>query len=203
MIIKGKPSGDGECFCFEVTEEEYRRVCGDESWKLELETFAIDDEDARECGREPIPPSKRCWRIYPSEIMMVLKVERNKEVALEIKVHKEKYQPDEALVANVREWLGEEGINQFRKWKEEHGTVSPVIGGLIPHPVHFREGMHVRNKLRELTNNSWTSHEYDERWTSVIEEAIRTEAVEIEIEKLKGAIDYISKVNNPKLKDLR
>lgn len=84
------------------------------------------------------------------------------------------YEPDAKLVADVREWLGEDGLAFFRQNLEEHGTVSPLLkDGPIPHPVHFREGMTVRNKLRDLTNNSWTDHEYDDRWKTVIERAIR------------------------------
>lgn len=78
------------------------------------------------------------------------------------------------LIRQVREWLGEDGIRFFREVKQEHGKVDAVWNeGGIPHPVHFREGMQVRNKLRELTNFSWTAHEYDDRWVGIIEEAIK------------------------------
>lgn len=77
------------------------------------------------------------------------------------------------IVTAIREWLGEDGIAFFRNNLEQHGTVSPLLkDGDIPHPVHFREGMQVRNKLRDLTGNSWTAHEYDERWQDIIEQAI-------------------------------
>ena len=77
------------------------------------------------------------------------------------------------LVLSVREWLGEQGLNHFRNIKAQHGKINACWSeGGIPHPVHFREGVQVRNKLRDLTNNSWTSHEYDDRWIEVIEAAI-------------------------------
>lgn len=82
----------------------------------------------------------------------------------------------------------------FRHCKEKFGTVSPcwMEGGKddpnktafanaidkaqfpgIPHPVHFREGMTVRNFLRTITDNAWTAHEYDNRWADIIEDAIK------------------------------
>ena len=80
---------------------------------------------------------------------------------------------EEELVAGIREWLGEDGIRFFRDLKSTHGRIDACWNeGGIPHIVHFREGMQVRNQLRELTNFSWTSHEYDERWVSIIERAI-------------------------------
>ena len=77
------------------------------------------------------------------------------------------------LILPIREWLGERGINHFRRIQEEHGCINAVWNeGGIPHCVHFREGMQIRNKLRELTNYSWTDHEYDDNWTAIVERAI-------------------------------
>lgn len=78
------------------------------------------------------------------------------------------------LAQKIRDWLGEPGIKFFRQVRDEHGTLNAVLtDGPIPHPVHFREGMQVRNKLRDLTNNSWTAHEYDDRWEKIVLEAIK------------------------------
>lgn len=87
------------------------------------------------------------------------------------------YIPSPEIVSAIRDWLGEDGLSFFRQNLAEHGTVSPVLSlkygdGFIPYAVHFRDGMQVRNKLRDLTNNLWTAHEYDERWTTVVEKAI-------------------------------
>lgn len=80
------------------------------------------------------------------------------------------------LVEKVREWLGPEGIEHFRAIVRDHGEVDAVfMDGGFPHAVHFREGMRVRNKLRELTDHAWTAHEYDDRWVGIVEEAIRGE----------------------------
>lgn len=80
---------------------------------------------------------------------------------------------DATLVDAVKTWLGRKGIAFFREIKANHGTVLAVWNeDGIPHSVHFREGMQVRNKLRELTNYQWTAHEYDERWHLIIEECL-------------------------------
>lgn len=76
------------------------------------------------------------------------------------------------LVQGIKEFLGKKGTKFFRECKAEYGTVSPVISGNPPHPVHFREGMTIRNKLRELTDNQWTAHQYDDRWQKIVEDAI-------------------------------
>lgn len=84
-----------------------------------------------------------------------------------------------SIAAKVREWLGEEGITFFNECLRDHGTVSPVLSmetamGTLPHPVHFREGMQVRNFLRTLPEcEGWDSHDYDNRWAGIVEEALR------------------------------
>lgn len=80
---------------------------------------------------------------------------------------------DQTLIDQMKEWLGEAGIAHFKKIKEDHGTLLAVWDeGGIPHCVHFREGMQVRNKLRDLTDGEWTAHEYDDNWQQVIERCI-------------------------------
>lgn len=83
---------------------------------------------------------------------------------------------EEYIIQQLKEWLGQDGISFFRECKEKYGDVSPVYPEpecpYLPHPVHFREGMQVRNFLREITNNGWTAHEYDDRWIGLTERAI-------------------------------
>lgn len=77
------------------------------------------------------------------------------------------------LVNSVRDWLGEAGVRHFRGIRAGHGRIDAVWNeGGIPHMVHFREGMQVRNKLRDLTNGIWSAHEYDDNWVAVVERAI-------------------------------
>lgn len=78
------------------------------------------------------------------------------------------------IIQRTHKYLGEGGRDLFKKYKEEHGTVSPVLyDGLIPHPVHFREGMQIRNFLRTLDDcKDWTDHDFDDTWSEVIERVI-------------------------------
>lgn len=77
------------------------------------------------------------------------------------------------LVLQIREWLGVRGIDHFRRIRDEHGCVDAVWNDDgLPHSVHFREGIQVRNKLRKLTDYAWTDHQYDDRWVTIVEQAI-------------------------------
>jgi len=82
------------------------------------------------------------------------------------------------IVKQLRKALSPEDIEFFREvytkyekisalWTEGEGSSS------FPHPVHFREGMVVRNMLRKITDYSWTAHEYDARWEELTEKAIK------------------------------
>ena len=73
----------------------------------------------------------------------------------------------------VKEWLTPVGVEHFQELIKEHGegwsTACPVKGG-VPMPVHFREGMQVRNFLR---GNTELDEAYIEnRWHKIIEEAV-------------------------------
>jgi hypothetical protein len=87
------------------------------------------------------------------------------------KKQREDYLP---LIPAMRKWLGQNGIDFFRKLKAEHGRVDAIWDeGGIPHIVHFREGMQIRNYLRDVTNRTWSVFEYDNTWVDVIEECIK------------------------------
>lgn len=83
------------------------------------------------------------------------------------------------IAAAVERYLGEEGFEFFSECQRDHGTVSPVLslplasGRRMPHPVHFREGMSVRNFLRSTgLCEGWTDHDYDGLWTVAVERAL-------------------------------
>ena len=84
--------------------------------------------------------------------------------------------PDELLQA-VRDWLGEDGLSFFQECLDKHGRVDPILQVQHPvphpHPVHFREGMQVRNFLRTRPEyKDWDDHQLDERWSEIIEQAL-------------------------------
>ena len=79
------------------------------------------------------------------------------------------------LVENLKGWLGEEGKKFFTGVKKEHGELCAVwMEGGIPHPVHLREGMQVRNWLRTQEHcKNWDSHELDNNWSRLVEDALQ------------------------------
>ena len=102
------------------------------------------------------------------------------------------------IVDALRLWLGEDGISFFSEIKERFGAMnvvgaldpdgrvipakqareawsktSPSVRSLLPHPIHLREGMQVRNFLRTLSMcEGWTAHDFDDRWSGLVEMAI-------------------------------
>jgi hypothetical protein len=101
--------------------------------------------------------------------------------------------PDE-LVKRANEWLGEDGRTFFQRCLDDHGTISPVLTTAdpiiaerteddnvipiqplraIPHPVHFHEGMSVRNFMRKTgLCDGWDAHDYDDNWSTLIEKVL-------------------------------
>jgi hypothetical protein len=79
-----------------------------------------------------------------------------------------------ALVRHVRAYLGDNGAEFFRNLLRDHGEINVVLSdGGIPHPVHFREGMRVRNAMRESgLCEGWNDHDFDDLWIRVVCHAI-------------------------------
>lgn len=79
------------------------------------------------------------------------------------------------LVKSLRKFLGSKGLAFFRRVYKEYGKVDAVLllEGGMPHPIHFREGLLIRNHLRELTAYGWGDHAYDDRWAGLVERAIQ------------------------------
>ena len=78
------------------------------------------------------------------------------------------------LARKVRKWLGDDGIAFFEGLLKEHGKLNVVIGeGSIPHPVHFREGMQVRNFMRSSGFcKGWDDHDFDNNWEEAVKAAL-------------------------------
>jgi hypothetical protein len=79
------------------------------------------------------------------------------------------------LIKKTKDWLGPDGHQFFNELLEVHGTVNACWDeGGIPHPVHFREGMQIRNFMR--TSNmcdDWDAHDFDDNWVELIEKALK------------------------------
>jgi len=86
-----------------------------------------------------------------------------------------------SVVEQVRLWLGPSGVAHFRHIRDKHGGGQKVcvvfndqMWPSIPHVVHFREGMSVRNFLRRLPETyGWTDIQLDDRWEAIVLEAIK------------------------------
>lgn len=93
------------------------------------------------------------------------------------------------LVHAVREFIKPDGVTWFRGIKEEHGTVDAVFNehytgrdpttgtpGLlkkIRHVVAWREGMTVRNFMRDSgLCNGWTQQDLVDLWAVAVDKAI-------------------------------
>jgi len=84
-------------------------------------------------------------------------------------------QIDPVVIEKLKTYLDYDGCAFFLMCKEEYRTISPtwiVSKGKnkIPHPVHLREGMDVRNFIRGLgLLNNWTDKDFDKGWIKAIE----------------------------------
>lgn len=78
------------------------------------------------------------------------------------------------LIEKTHEWLGKDGIDFFKKIKNKYGQYNAVFTeGGIPHPVHFREGMQVRNFMRSTgLCEDFDDHDFDNNWTLLIEKVM-------------------------------
>lgn len=60
-------------------------------------------------------------------------------------------------------------------YMEDPSTISPLPDSIehtpinLPHPVHFREGMQIRNFMRTCEEcKDWTAHDFDNYWISIV-----------------------------------
>ena len=86
---------------------------------------------------------------------------------------------EESLVKKLSEWLGDDGLHFFRTLYKLTGSYIPVLKlnyekkGVPAHPVHFREGVSVRNFLREQNEcGNWSFEEIENNYALVIREAV-------------------------------
>lgn len=79
------------------------------------------------------------------------------------------------LIDRVRAWLGPKGVKFFRDLQQPDGSLlNHWMESGIPHILHFREGMQVRNFLRKQPEcENWSDHDFDNRWEQIIIKAIQ------------------------------
>jgi hypothetical protein len=85
MKVIGKITGDGQCWCMEVSEEQYRQIVGEEMYQIEKQYRKELENDEFAKNLHELSGSNR-WLIYPGDLMRAIGFEnRNDEVAFEIK----------------------------------------------------------------------------------------------------------------------
>jgi len=84
---------------------------------------------------------------------------------------------NQGFISDLATWLGPDGLKFFRDVLDKYGGLNVVLKGVpgdgnIPHPVHMREGMKVRNKMRDLHTAMGHPHEhahwYDNHWQAAV-----------------------------------
>lgn len=86
----------------------------------------------------------------------------------------------ESLILKVYNWLGKENVRWFKHIKGLKGEVNAVLKlnqkrkGIPAHPIHFREGMRIRNFMRlQEECEGWNSIDFDCAWVFVVEQCIK------------------------------
>jgi len=86
ITITGSWSGDNECFCWDVTEEEYIRICGRDPWLMERE---VQDE----MKKDGVASGDITWRLYPSDLLRAMGIQYKEDAVrkftLSVEVDKE------------------------------------------------------------------------------------------------------------------
>lgn len=101
---------------------------------------------------------------------------------------------NDEVIKRFQEWLKPKGIRYFQLLKFLKGTVYPLFTfkkGKYVHPVHFREGMQIRNWMRsQLEFKDYDDHDYDNRWMELVEKAIERKETP---ESKKEFFDFLNK----------
>lgn len=74
VSFEGICTGDGECFCWEVTEEVYKSIIGEEAFENEMRFRKELEEDGVEY--------KKPFRIYPADLLEKIGVCRERTIPL-------------------------------------------------------------------------------------------------------------------------
>jgi len=83
---------------------------------------------------------------------------------------------EKKLYKRLLHWLAYDGIFFFEMLIQEYGSISKAhwMDNGIPHSVHFREGMVIRNFLRrQKYTRHWDSHRLDNEWMNIIKTALK------------------------------
>jgi len=87
---------------------------------------------------------------------------------------------NENLINKFSKWIGNENLRYFKHLNGLTGTYAPVLKlnqkrkGIPVHPVHLREGMQIRNWMRQQKEcNGWNDIDFDDNWCNLVELTIK------------------------------
>lgn len=72
ITFKGKIWGDGECWCMQVSAEEYKSVVGQENYEIEKDVCELTDDDT--------------FLLYPNDFINKFVTDKNKEVEITVSI---------------------------------------------------------------------------------------------------------------------
>ena len=85
----------------------------------------------------------------------------------------------EGVLIKLITFIGKDGMRYFSHLRGLTGTCSPVLRlnfkkkGIPTHPVHWREGMQIRNFLRTLDEcKDWDQDQLDNEWEGLVSKAV-------------------------------
>ena len=82
VVVTGTPGGDGECWHFVVTADEYRRVMGEEDYQLEMKFRQEAEEEFSHIRYQPV------FTLAPSDLLRAAGLERDEPVTLWLQLRK-------------------------------------------------------------------------------------------------------------------
>jgi len=75
----------------------------------------------------------------------------------------------DSLADYIMSKMSMQGLMFFIGVYDTYGTLNAVLPGRIPHPVHLREGMAIRNLMRDSKLcEDWDAHDFDDSWEAAI-----------------------------------
>jgi len=107
MEFEGIISGDGDCWCLEVTEEEYRKICGEKDYQLEMDY-------RNEMIKDGFPAlAGKGWRIYPSNLFQALGCGDFPKGKVKFKLELLEHDPEVKSQADIEAEEGDEFLEDF------------------------------------------------------------------------------------------
>jgi hypothetical protein len=84
----GKPSGDCECFCWDVSEEVYIQIMGKEEFEREMK---YREESYHHNRMEELGSSPEPLRVYPNDLLRLMGIDHSYEGNVKVSFSAQKH----------------------------------------------------------------------------------------------------------------